>query len=88
MFVGGADADDLLRQLGHLRIAAIHTCHEGVRLARLDHHHAEGVAVHHLLASLAEGNALACLLLRQDAGVAMPALGLPVVAQVDNLDAL
>ena len=88
MLIGRTDADDLLSQPRHLRIAAIDTGHEGIRLAGRYHHHTKRIAIHHFLAGLGEGDALACLLLGEDAGVAMATIRLPIVAQVDDLDTL
>ncbi len=88
VLVGGADADDLLGQLVDLGVAAVDAGDEGVGVARLDHHHAEGVAFDHLLAGLGVGDAVAGPFLGEEAGVAVAALGLAVVAEVDDLDAL
>ncbi len=84
----GTDADDLLDDLDRIGILGVETGDEGVGLARLDHHHAEVVALEHLVVGLLEGVALALALLGQDAGVALATLLLGGMAQVDNLDAL
>ena len=52
MLVTRADADDLFRHLGNLRVAAVYTRHESVSVAGSHHHHTERITVYHLLASL------------------------------------
>ena len=86
MLVTRADADDLLRHLGNLRVAAVYARHESVSVAGSHHHHTERIAVYHLLASLRVSHALTCLLIRKNTGVAVAAFRLAVVAEVDDLD--
>ena len=82
------DADDLLDHLDGIGILGVETSNEGVGLASLDHHHAEVVALEHLVVGFLEGVALTLALLGQDVGVALTAFLLRGVAQVDNLYAV
>lgn len=60
---------------------------ECVSIAELHHHHAEIVAVKHLLESLGIGDTLTLAALHEVGGVTFATLGLAVVAQVDDLHA-
>ena len=83
-----AHADNLLSHLDGVAVLGVEAGNEGVGIACLDHHHTEVVALKHLVVRLLEVCSLAGTLLREDAGIALAALSLAVVAQVDDLDAL
>ncbi len=82
------DADDLLCHFYSVGVLGVETCYEGVCLPRLHHHHAEIVALEHLVVGFLEGVALALALGCQQLCEVFAASALPVVAQVDNLYAV
>ena len=81
-------ADDLFHHLHRVRVLRVQSGDEGVGLARLHHHHAEVVALEHLVVGLLKGVSLALPFAGQYAGVALAALLLRWVAQVDYLYAV
>ena len=80
-------ADNLLGNLDGIGILCIKTCHESIGIACLDHHHAEVVALEHLVIGLLECITLALTLVGKDMCITLAALALIRMTQVDNLDA-
>ena len=87
MFVFGTDADYFLGHLDGVAVLSVEAGDESVRFARLHHHHAEVVALKHLVVGFFVSSAFAGTLLCQDAGIAFAAGSFVGVAQVDNLNA-
>ena len=81
-----ADANHFLGHLNGVGIFRVKTGDESVGIARLHHHHAEVVALVHLVDGFLQRVALALLLLRQDFGIALTALRLTVVAKIEHLN--
>ena len=65
----------------------VHARDESVSLAGLYHHHAEVVALEHLVVGLLEGVSVALALLGEDARILLAAVVLAVMAEIDNFDA-
>ncbi len=61
-------------------------CDHGIGVACLHHHHAEIVALKHLLCCLVKGHPLSSALLCENFGITQTTFLLTVVPQVDNLD--
>ena len=80
-------ADDFFGDLDRIGIFGVHARDECVRFASLYHHHAEVVALEHLVVGLFECITFAGFLLGQYLGITFAAFGFAVVAQVDDFDA-
>ena len=89
MVVATAYSDNLLGNIGSVAATArISTGDESIGFTHLHHHHAEIVAVEHLLKSLRVGESVALKLLREVLCIAAATVGLTVVAKVYNLHIL
>ena len=83
-----SDADDLLGHLDSIGELGVYTRDEGVCLTCLHHHHAEVVALEHLIVCLLEVIALAAAFVGQYLSITLAAFALTVVTEVHYLDAL
>ena len=86
MAVLGLYADYLLCHFYCVGEFCVDAGYECVGIAGLDHHHAEVVALEHLVVSLFECISVALALLCQYTGVTLAASHLAVVAQIDYLN--
>ena len=86
--VAFAHTNNLACHLEGVRVFGVKTRDECIGLASLYHHHAKVVALVHLVLSLLGGIALALHFLGKDLRIAVAALVLGVVAQIEYFDAV
>ena len=80
-------ADDLFRHLDGIAVFGVQSGNESIRLSSFHHHHAEVVALKHLVVGFFVGYSFTGTLFGKNAGIAFAASGLIGMAQVHNFNA-